>query len=251
MTVLQNAYPRIIGHRGAAALAPENTLASIRAAAAEGVTWIEVDSKLAGDNVPVLFHDETLDRTTNTTGRVADRTAAALAEIDAGSWFGPPDGPTFPGEPIPTLAQSLAEIRRLGLGLDLEIKPDKGRTVETATHSLEALSEAGFTSADPLLVTSFRPEAIRIFHTYAPEFARGLLIWQWPDDWLKTARALDCVAVISDQKSLATESDVREIIDAGFLAMTYTVNERARAEELLGWGVTSVVTDDPTVMRGL
>ena len=251
MTIAQQAYPRIVGHRGAAALAPENTLASIRAAAANGVTWIEVDSKLAGDDIPVLLHDETLDRTTNATGRVVDRTAPELALLDAGSWFGPADNPAFAGERIPTLAQALAEIRKLGLGLDLEIKPDKGRTVETATHSLEALSEAGFTSADPLLVTSFRPEAIRIFHTYAPQFARGLLIWKWPDGWLETARALDCVAVIADQQSLATKSDVRQITDAGFLAMTYTVNDRARAEQLLDWGVTSVVTDDPTVMRGL
>lgn len=251
MTIAQHSYPRIVGHRGAAALAPENTLASIRAAAANGVTWIEVDSKLAGDDIPVLFHDETLDRTTNTTGRVANRSAAELAHVDAGSWFGPAGNPAFAGEPVPTLAQALTEVRKLGLGLDLEIKPDKDRTVETATHSLEVLSEAGFTSADPLLVTSFQPEALRIFHTYAPEFARGLLIWKWPDGWLETARALGCVAVISDQQSLVTESDVRQITDAGFLAMTYTVNDRDRAEQLLGWGVTSVVTDDPTVMLGL
>lgn len=245
------AYPTIIGHRGAAALAPENTLASIRAAAEAGVRWIEIDSKLAGDDVPVLFHDRTLDRTTDRVGPTVSLSAAELARLDAGSWFGPEGAPAFAGEGVPSLAAALAEIRRLGLGLDLEIKPDEGRGVETAARSLEVLTEAGYTAADPLLVTSFTPEAIRIFHTYAPEFRRGLLIWEWPEGWLDTARSLDCVAVISDHKSLATEADVRRITEAGFVAMTYTVNDRARAEQLIAWGVTSLVTDDPTVMRGL
>jgi len=244
-------YPRIIGHRGAAALAPENTLASIRAAAEAGATWIEVDSKLAADNTPMLFHDGDLDRTTDATGRFAGLAAGAIAALDAGSWFGPEAAPGFAGERVPTLEAALAEIRRLGLGLDLEIKPDRDNIAETAARSLEVLTEAGWTGADPILITSFRPEAIKVFHTYGPEYPRGLLIWEWPEGWLDTARALDCVAVISDHKSLESEAHVRRITEAGFLAMTYTVNDRARAEQLLGWGVTSVVTDDPVAMRGL
>ena len=115
----------------------------------------------------------------------------------------------------------------------------------------EVLTEAGWTAADPILVTSFRPEALKVFHTYAAEYPRGLLIWEWPDEWLLAARSLDCVAVISDHKSLETEAHVKRITDEGFLAMTYTVNDRARAEQLLSWGVTSVVTDDPIALRGV
>ena len=81
-------FPRLIGHRGAAALAPENTLASIRAAAEAGVQWIEFDAKLAGDGVPVLMHDETLDRTTTGSGPVAALGSRDLAALDAGAWFG-------------------------------------------------------------------------------------------------------------------------------------------------------------------
>ena len=83
------AAPRLIGHRGAAALAPENTLASIRAAAESGVSWIEIDAKLARDDVPVLIHDDTLDRTTTGLGPVVAKTAAELGRIDAGSKFDP------------------------------------------------------------------------------------------------------------------------------------------------------------------
>ena len=105
--------PRLIGHRGAAALAPENTLVSIRAAAESGVSWIEIDAKLARDDVPVLIHDSTLDRTTTSLGPVVAKTSAELGRLDAGSKF----DPRFAGEPIPTLQQCLDECRRLGLGL--------------------------------------------------------------------------------------------------------------------------------------
>lgn len=254
----QSPFPRIIGHRGAARLAPENTLASIRAAAAAGAPWVEVDSKLAADGVPVLFHDATLDRTTDRSGPLADLSSDTLAEVDAGSWFAEkpdrrPDSGTFAGEPVPTLAQLLAEVRRLGLGLglDLEIKPDEGRATETALRSLDIVLEAGFTGDDALIVTSFAPDAIAAFQARAPEFPRGLLISKRWGDWLERARALECFAVIPDHKMLETEADVRQILDAGLTAMTYTVNDPERAALLLGWGVSSVVTDDPIAMAHL
>ena len=124
--------PRLIGHRGAAALAPENTLASIRAAAESGVSWVEVDAKLSRDRVPMLMHDATLERTTTAQGPVADLTAAELGRLDAGSRF----APRFAGEPVPSLMQCLSECRALGLGLDLEIKPDKGSEAATAAAVL-------------------------------------------------------------------------------------------------------------------
>ena len=79
--------PRLIGHRGAAALAPENTLASIRAAAESGVSWVEVGAKLSRDRVPMLMHGATLERTTTAQGPVADLTAAQLGRLDARSRF--------------------------------------------------------------------------------------------------------------------------------------------------------------------
>lgn len=239
--------PRLIGHRGAAALAPENTLASIRAAAESGVSWIEIDAKLARDAVPVLIHDDALDRTTNGIGPVVAKTAAELGRIDAGSKF----DPRFAGEPIPTLRQCLDECRRLGLGLDLEIKPDKGTEAATAASVLTVLGEAGWTAGDPILITSFAIPSLRVVRDYAPTFQRGLLIWKFPDGWQDAARDLGAVAVISDHKSLETRADVARIVDGGWTAMTYTVNDRARAAELYGWGVEGIVTDDPPALLGL
>lgn len=239
--------PRLIGHRGAAALAPENTLASIRAAAESGVTWIEVDAKLAKDGVPVLMHDGTLDRTTAGQGPVAARTSAELGRLDAGSWF----DARFAGETVPTLAQCLAECRRLGLGLDLEIKPDKGAEAATAAAVLSVIDHSGWTAGDPIFITSFAVAALKIIRDYAPTFHRGLLISKFPEGWQDAARDLGVVAVISDHKSLRTPADVARIAAGGWIPMTYTVNDPARAAELYGWGVAGVVTDDPPALKGL
>lgn len=79
----------IIGHRGVAALAPENTLSGINAAADLGIKWVELDVQLTRDNVPVLFHDESVNRCTNGIGRLDLFTLAQLRELDAGAWFTP------------------------------------------------------------------------------------------------------------------------------------------------------------------
>ena len=79
--------PQIIGHRGCAGYAPENTLEGIHTAADMGIEWVEFDVKLTKDQVPILFHDETLDRTTNSSGEVKDLTLSEIKELDAGSYF--------------------------------------------------------------------------------------------------------------------------------------------------------------------
>ena len=95
--------PRIMGHRGAAGRAPENTLAGLRAAADMGATWVEFDVMLSGDGVPVLFHDDNLKRTTGRNAHMAETPFADLAALEAGAWF----APAFAGEPIPALEAAL------------------------------------------------------------------------------------------------------------------------------------------------
>ena len=95
--------PPLIGHRGAAAQAPENTVAGFRRAAALGLPWVEFDVRLTADRRLVLMHDATLTRTTNGRGRVRDRRLAEIAELDSGSWF----APAFAGERVPTLERAI------------------------------------------------------------------------------------------------------------------------------------------------
>src|SRR5207244_10430546 len=91
-------HPRVIAHRGGGALAPENTLAGLRLAKALGFGAVEFDVMLSADGVPVLMHDETLERTTDGRGAVAATSYAALAALAAGGRF----GPKFKGEPVPS-----------------------------------------------------------------------------------------------------------------------------------------------------
>ncbi len=130
--------PAIIGHRGARSNAPENTLAGLRRAHEEGATWVEFDVKLTRDGIPVLIHDETLDRTTDGRGAVRDLTLAELGRIDAGcpAVF----GDRFRGERIPTLEQSLLLLRDLGMGFNLEVKPCPGLEVETSHVALAVVA---------------------------------------------------------------------------------------------------------------
>lgn len=95
--------PAIIAHRGASSAAPENTLAAFRRAADEGAAWIECDVKLTADGRPIIFHDDTLDRTTDGGGVVDDYTLDVIGALDAGGWF----SPEFRGEPVPTLEEML------------------------------------------------------------------------------------------------------------------------------------------------
>lgn len=93
----------VIAHRGFSAVAPENTLAALRAGIDVGADALEFDLQITGDGVPVLFHDDTLGRTTNGSGSIRSWSARELGELDAGSWF----GADFRGEPVPTLSRAL------------------------------------------------------------------------------------------------------------------------------------------------
>src|SRR5690348_652098 len=123
MSQPQLRIPKVIGHRGAASRAPENTLAGFRKAAELGCTWIECDVRLSHEGHPIIVHDDTLERTTDGRGRVGATPLRDLQSCDAGSYF----NPSYRGERIPTLEEALRLLQSLGLGCDLELKAEAGR----------------------------------------------------------------------------------------------------------------------------
>jgi glycerophosphoryl diester phosphodiesterase len=231
--------PRVIGHRGAAASAPENTLASIARAHALGCRWVEFDVKLSFDKVPMLMHDDRLDRTTDGQGFFADITAAELKRCDAGNWF----GLDFRGERIPTLAEAVALLKRLGMGANVEIKPCPGREVETGRLVMEELRQIWPRDLG-LLISSFSAAALEAARAVAPELPRGLLVDAAPPEWAQTARRLGCVTLNPWQEALQPET-VAEAHAQGLAVAAYTVNDPERAAMLRSWGVDAVFTDVP------
>ena len=235
--------PRVIGHRGAAASAPENTLAGLRRAAALGVRWVEFDVKLTACGQPVLMHDDTLERTTNGFGRVAETTLEELRRLDAGSWF----DPAFAGERVPTFAEALALAGELGLGVNVEIKPCPGREAETARVATEALATLWPSDRPTPLVSSFAPECLAVAREVAPELPRGLLCHRLPRTWRELMERFGCRTLHVDQLFLSARR-VAEVKAEGVPLLAYTVNRAGRARRLFAWGLDAVFTDAPEVV---
>lgn len=232
--------PPVIGHRGAAAYAPENTLESIRTAAEMGVTWVEFDVKLTLDSIPILFHDDTLERTTNGSGPVAQHTYDHIRNLEAGSWFS--DG--FAGIKIPTLEEAVEVLLEHNMGVNVEIKPCPGREKETAEAILDVLSQI-WDDHDKLLLSSFSYVSLEAAMDMAPDWARGILFEsEWPDNWKDLVDYLDVTTVNIDGRT-ATREMVEEIIDLEKPILAYTINDPLQARKLRSWGVDAVFTDDP------
>jgi glycerophosphoryl diester phosphodiesterase len=236
--------PPVIGHRGAAASAPENTLAALRRACALGCRWVEFDVRLTADGEPILLHDARLERTTNGTGRAAALTLAAIRRHDAGSWF----APDFVGERVPTLKEALALLGELGLGANIELKAERHDCARRTGERVGAVIAGSWPSSlPPPLVSSFLPHALSGLRAAAPELARGLLFRTIPKNWPIIAQRLDCATIHADQRFLHPTS-VAEIRRLGYSLLAYTVNDAARARSLFDWGVTAVFSDRPDVV---
>lgn len=238
MPELSFVLPRVIAHRGASAAAPENTLAAFRRAREEGATWIECDVKLTADGRPVIFHDDTLDRTTDGSGPMVDAPLDVVGALDAGGWF----SPDFRGEPVPTLEETLDLLADLGMGANLEIKPCPGRERETAAVTAAAVQP--YLDRVPVLLSSFADDSLAAAREAAPDVPRGLLVEAVPADWQARAAALECVALHVDAVPLTAEQ-VAAMRAAGYKVVVWTVNGESEARRLVEWGVDAVITDAP------
>jgi glycerophosphoryl diester phosphodiesterase len=234
--------PPVIGHRGAAAHAPENTLASLRMAKQLGCAWVEFDVRLTADGALVLCHDPRLDRTTSGAGEISAATLRTVRRCDAGSRF----SAAFRGERIPTLDEALSLAAVLGLGADIEVKADRGRDYATAAAVSDTLRRLRG-GLPPLLVSSFQPWILDALRVLEPEIPRAILFRKMPRRWTEIALRLECAAIGADHRRL-TRRRVAVIRAAGWPLAAYTVNDPARARLLFDWGVTSVFTDAPDII---
>ena len=237
---LETAVPAVIGHRGAAGHAPENTIASISRAADLGVRWVEFDIKLSADGEVVVFHDDKLNRTTNGRGAVAKHALIDLRQLDAGSWF----KPRFAGERVPTLSEMLEVLAARGLGANIEIKPSPGRYAETGAAIGRLLKAEWPAALTPPVISSFMPTSLAAVRDHAPEYERALLVFALPGDWQARAHRLGCAALHCSQEYL-TERQAKAITAAGFVLRCYTVNHRLTARKLYRWGASSLISDYP------
>jgi glycerophosphoryl diester phosphodiesterase len=241
------ALPRVIGHRGAAASAPENTLAGMRMAHRLGARWVEFDVRLSADGQCIVLHDDTIERTSDGSGAAAQMSLAALRRYDAGAWF----DERFAGERIPSFLEIIELLARLGLGANVEIKPAAGQEAETARATVAVLQRSWPEHLPPPLLSSFSPLALEAARDAAPAIVRGHLFGRVPTNWREEVERLGCVTVHCDERHL-DQATARAIVAGGYPLLAYTVNRPERARELLGWGLGAVFTDCPDrIIAGL
>jgi glycerophosphoryl diester phosphodiesterase len=236
-------YPRVIAHRGGGVLAPENTLAAMKLARNLGFLAVEFDVKLTEDGTPILMHDETLERTTDGRGPVAETRYADIADLDAGAWF----GNEYIGELVPSFAAASAFCREVGLWANVEIKPSPGTERETG-EVVARLAKMLWAGADlPPLLSSFSPLALEAAAVEAPELPRALLVTEVPAGWQALMLRLQCVALHVSHPHL-NAAHVKAVHDAGYGVLAYTVNDSELALDLLEWHVDALVTDQLDVI---
>ncbi len=237
------ALPRVMGHRGAAAVAPENTLVGLRTAARLGLSWVEFDVMLTRDGVPVLFHDQTLRRTTGRPGRMAETDYAAVKDLDAGAWF----HPDHAGAPVPSLEQAVEVLLAEGLRPNVEIKAAPGRDVETVERAMAVLKALWPVDRPPPLFSSYSTMSVAAARALAPDWPRALVADKIPANWRRTLRALGC-ACFHVHHWRGSEKFFREVHAAGHAVSCFTVNRERRAQTLFERGADCVITDDPKAL---
>ncbi len=234
----------VIAHRGASAHAPENTLAAMQQAKNLNASWVEFDVMLSADDTPVIIHDHTLERTTNGAGTVAQKNYTELEKLDAGSWF----SKEFKDEKIPKLDDALTLLKQLKLNINLEIKPNDHREAALTASIIHLLHQHDFYQTNCVLISSFSKTALMSARQLHPTIPLGLCLHQWEPEWNIYAKQLNCSS-IHLHESLITADRIQHIKSNQHHVLSYTINDKQRAQQLHDLGVDAIFTDDVTLFN--
>ncbi len=246
MPILPQPHFQIIGHRGACAFAPENTFASFRYAAAQGLNWVEFDTLRLDSGEWVVIHDNTLERTTNGKGLVRDKSLEYLQNLDAGSWF----DPIFENERVPLLTETLDYLSILGLQANIEIKTMPGDPELLIQSFLSCIKDHWPIPIIPPLISSFDLNlliALRRLET-SSVYPLGYIIHEFQDTALEMAihhgfKTLNC-----DHRYL-TEATILKAHAHRIAILAYTVNDPIIGRRLLEQGVSAIFSNYPDLLK--
>ncbi|MEU3896955.1 glycerophosphodiester phosphodiesterase family protein [Streptomyces sp. NPDC045251] len=251
--------PVVVAHRGASGYAPENTLAAVDRAAELGIRWVENDVQRTRDGELVVLHDDSLRRTTDveevfpdrSPWKVKDFTAAEIARLDAGSWF----GPEYADARVPTLEQYVERVEDNHQKLLLELKnPELYPGIEEET--LKVLANEGWLDrrhvAGRLVVQSFSADSLRTVHELKPAVKTGFLGTPSVSDLPEYAEFADQINPSHGSLSLSYVSSVHAFTGPHgrpLEVLTWTVDDAATARRVAGYDVDGIITNKPDVVR--
>ena len=235
--------PVVIAHRGASFYAPENTYTAFELAYQQGAQAVELDVKLTRDGHIVAMHDNRVDRTTNGTGAVKALTLEEIRRLDAGSW----KDERFRQTEVPTLRDVLSGLAdRLLFNIELTNYASPLDDLPEAT--LKLVRELNV--EERILISSFNPVALIRAYRLAPEIPRGLLVHQGQPGVIRglLAAFIRHQAWHPNDRLVSSKGVIERINQQGRSINVWTVNQRARMQELLAWGVDGIITDDPITL---
>ncbi|OGT45669.1 MAG: hypothetical protein A3E82_09275 [Gammaproteobacteria bacterium RIFCSPHIGHO2_12_FULL_38_11] len=230
-----------IAHRGASMLAPENTISALKKAKDAHAHSVECDIQLTRDHEAVIFHDETLARTTNGRGRLSETIFSKIQTLDAGSWF----STDYKNERVPTLAEWLKTAALLKLNLNLEIKSTrKKESIALAELLIDHLQKFWPTHSTSLLISSSNQFALMQVAERAKSLPLGLIT----EKLLTQKNAVELInanMVSVHQPHQLLNQQYIDMLHANDLrVLAYTVNDLNRLQELQAMGVDGIFTDN-------
>ena len=225
----------VIGHRGSAGLAPENTLASIRLALSKGVRYVEIDLQRSKDGVLMIMHDRSVNRTTNGRGAVSELTWSQLQALDAGSWF----SPELPCELIPNLESALKLVHQAGAVLIVEVKypqlyPGLAKELDTLIHNIDASKN--------VLVMSFNRGFMKELSELNPDYPLGCLYVVPPHPKSVELSYASYVSVFW-RLAFLFPNRLRQLRAQGITTWAWTINRPDHIHQARKQGFNGVVTD--------
>lgn len=232
--------PLLLGHRGAMARAPENTLGAFAAAIADGAHGVELDVTLSGDSVPVVLHDDTLDRTTNVLGRPSDYDADELTTLDAASWF-PGGWPRKEG--VPRLDDVLRAMPD-GAVVNVELKGPSPAWAGLERRVVDVIRT--HTPRIHVVVSSFHPAQLLEVRRIDRALPIGVLLWPKSLLPLRTGLAVPLLGAdaVHPPASLVDASFMAAARAAGLRVHVWDVRGPVEAQRLLDLGVDALIVDD-------
>ena len=233
---------KICGHRGAVNYKPENTMSGFEWCVNNDIKWAECDVQLTDEDILIIIHDETLDRTSDTKGLIKKITKKKLETINVGI----NNSKVKLFQKIPTLEELLNFCKTSGLKLNIEMKfydPIKSsyrkRLVDELLKTIETTK-----SNDQVLITSFDIKALKILRKLSKEIPIGILYENLPKNWVKSATDLKVTSIHLDYNFLTFEK-LNQIHRLNIKSFVYTCNNPSEIKLFWDVGLSGVITDDP------
>ncbi len=234
-----------IAHRGAARQAPENTMASFSKACEIGADGFEFDVQLSRDGIPVVIHDEMLERTTGSQGLVKDYTLSELQSLDAGGWF----AQEFKGISIPTLEEVLDEFKSSKLLFNIELK--SGIILYPGLEEAVLKMIADRKLEERTVLSSFNHYSLVTCRKINPEVRTGVLYMAGLYEPWNYARTLGCYSVHPLFYNLQIPDLVQGFKEHNLPIFAWTVNEEKYMKMMVMAEIEAIITDFPELLKDL